>query len=51
MHAMEYYVMCVPKADKFGEVVVNAYLREIYCRFEGSRNTLSIGVYPKHNFC
>ena len=31
-------VMCVPLADRSTDVVVNAYLRDIYYKFGGSRN-------------
>ena len=33
--------MCIPLADKYEDTVVNAYLKDTYCRFGGSKKTLS----------
>ena len=29
------YVICVPLIDKFADIAVSAYLREVYCRLGG----------------
>ena len=34
------YVICIPLTDQSADVVVNAYLREIYHRFVGSSKNL-----------
>ena len=35
------YVKCVPIPDKSKDIVVNAILKEVYCRFGGRQKILS----------
>ena len=35
------YVVCIPLTDKSAYTVVRTYLKDIYCRFRGSRKILS----------
>ena len=43
-------VMCLPLNDKSANTVVNAYSREVYCRFGGSLKILSDNRSEFKNF-
>ena len=36
------YVICIPILDKSADIVVNAYLKEVYCRFGGRKRFCQI---------
>ena len=38
------YVTCTHLPDKFVDMVVNAYLKEVYSRFRGSRKTVEANL-------
>ena len=44
IYMLTIYIICIPITDKSADTVVNAYLKEVYCRFRGSWKILSDNV-------